>query len=104
MQRSGTATLKLFLRGVYTGSNDAVVDWSELHSKGDTKLREVPEILFQMAWVTDVNLDHNFINVLPKEVGILRSLTKLSLRDNRLELVPKEMRKCKTIERLLLDK
>jgi len=101
---AGTATLKLFLRGVYTGSNDAIVNWSELHAEGDAKLRDVPEILFQMNWVTDLNLDKNNIRILPKDFGQLRSLTKLSLRDNHLDKVPKEMRKCKALERVLLDK
>lgn len=106
VQNAGTRTLKLFLRGVYAGSNDAVVDWSMLSKgeAGDAKLRDVPEILFQMNWVTDVNLDHNGIHTLPKEFGQLRSLTKLSLRDNHLDKVPKEMRKCKALEKVLLDK
>ena len=36
---AGTPTIKFFLEGIYTGSNDSAIDWSKLNSLGIVKLR-----------------------------------------------------------------
>jgi len=103
VQNAGTPTLKLFLKGIYTGSNDGVVDWAELNKLKVTKLREVPEVLFSMNWITDLNLDDNSVHRLPKELGTLKSLTRLSARHNLIEKIPSEIKRCKQLQKLHLD-
>lgn len=114
---AGAPTIKFFLEGIYTGSNDSVIDWSKLNTLGIVKLRfaclalreptcrrcsltagpacrRVPDVLFQMNWVSDLNLDNNNIAQLPPEIKSLKSLTKLSLRGNFLETLPQELKRC----------
>lgn len=66
--------------------------------------RRIPEVLFQMNWVSDLCLDNNSIITLPPEIKTMRSLTKLSLRGNHLETLPKELRRCGDLECLLLER
>lgn len=84
------------VQGIYTGSNDAVVDWAELNKLGVVKLRRVPEVLFQMNWVSSLILDNNNIMVLPPDMKQLKSLVKLSLRGNQLEQLPDELKRCRS--------
>jgi Leucine-rich repeat (LRR) protein len=103
VQNAGTPTLKLFMKGIYTGSNDGVVNWSELNKLKVAKLKEVPNVLFSMNWISDLNLDDNAIKTLPAEMGTLKALTRLSARHNFIEKLPSEMKRCKNLEKLYID-
>jgi len=103
VQNAGTPTLKLFLKGIYTGSNDGAVDWAELNKLKVCKLREVPQVLFSMTWIADLNLDDNSVHRLPKELGTLKSLTRLSARHNLIDKIPAEIKRCKQLQKLHLD-
>ena len=103
VQNAGTPTLKLFLKGIYYGSNDGKVDWAELNKLKVCKLRQVPDVLFSMNWITDLNLDDNSIHRLPPELGSLKALLRLSARHNLLEKLPSEIKRCKRLEKLYLD-
>jgi leucine-rich repeat protein SHOC2 len=103
VQNAGTPTLKLFLKGIYTGTNEAVVDWAELSKLKVCKLRAVPEVLFTMKFIANLNLDDNGIHRLPPEMGSLKVLMRLSARHNLIEKLPSEIKKCKKLEKLYLD-
>ena len=103
VQNAGTPTLKMFLRGIYTGSNEGVVDWAALNKLKVAKLREIPQVLFSMNWITDLNIDDNSVHRLPKEIGTLKSLKRLSARHNLLEKLPSEVKRCRSLEKLFLD-
>ena len=103
VQNAGTPTLKLFLKGMHTGANDSVVDWSELNKLKVAKLRSVPDVLFTMNWIADLNLDGNSVHRLPQEFGSLKALTRLSARFNLIEKLPAEIKKCRCLDKLYLD-
>jgi Leucine-rich repeat (LRR) protein len=84
------------VQGIYTGSNDGVIDWAELNKLGVAKLRRVPEVLFQMNWVSSLILDNNNIMILPPDMKQLKSLVKLSVRGNQLEELPDELKRCRS--------
>ncbi len=73
-----------------------MVDWAELNQLGVAKLRRVPEVLFQMNWVSSLILDNNNIMSLPPDMKQLKSLAKLSVRGNQLEELPEELKRCRS--------
>ena len=105
VQNAGTPTLKLYLKGIHRGSNDGIVDWAELNKLKVAKLRQVPDVLFttNLNWITELNLDDNSIHRLPKEMGTLKTLVRLSARRNLIDKLPSEMKRCRQLQKLYMD-
>ena len=100
MQGAGTAAVKRFLRGIFTGSAAAAaVDWAGF----SPPLRVLPAVVLDMDWVAAVAVDGNALAEFPPAIGRLTALTRLSARCNRLETIPREIRRCKQLQCLLLD-
>mmetsp|Transcript_21431 Transcript_21431/g.48531 ORF Transcript_21431/g.48531 Transcript_21431/m.48531 type:complete len:1759 (-) Transcript_21431:232-5508(-) len=103
IQTSGTATLKLFLQGIFRGSADSVVDWSKVTTVEEHKLESLPQILFSMNWITDLNLDNNRIRKIPSEISVLKSMKSLSVRNNLVEKVSSDIKRCKSLTTVNFD-
>ena len=57
----------------------------------DAQLRELPKEIGALSRLTKLSLENNKLRELPKEIGALSSLSELSLSDNQLRELPKEI-------------
>jgi Leucine-rich repeat (LRR) protein len=56
-----------------------------------TKLKAIPQEVFQLKELRELNLSNNKITQLPKEIALLSKLTELNLSNNRIAEVPQEI-------------
>ncbi|WP_335991790.1 leucine-rich repeat domain-containing protein [Glycomyces sp. MUSA5-2] len=70
----------------------------------DLDLREFPEEVCELTWLTELDLKDNRITSLPDAIGDLTGLTKLDLFDNLVAEVPESIGRLRALTSLDLDK
>ena len=64
---------------------------------------EIPEVLFSVVGIKEINLEHNDVCCIDSRIGALKNLEKLNLNGNLLSSLPYELSKCKKIKELYLS-
>lgn len=65
-------------------------------------LKEIPNFVFDLENLTNLNLWNNLITEIPKEIGNLKKLTSLTLSTNKLETLPIEICELENLTSLVL--
>jgi len=83
-----------------TNLNARRIDFYDLSSKGLTR---VPDFVFYMKNLEELNLYNNKITVLPTEIGRLKNLRILTFDTNKITSLPPTIAQLKNLEKLYLD-
>src|SRR5262245_49381577 len=67
------------------------LDLSHNYSKDEEKLTELPDALWQLTQLTELNLSDNQLTTLPESLGQLTELTELDLSNNQLTTLPESL-------------